>query len=372
VPPSESWYYEDVQAPASTPLSAFFEPILRLVGWTPPDPTYGRACLPFSPWERRIRDDPKITVHDYRVQYGPSEWISYHTWQDEGAAEKAGVEADFMFIHGINDAGHIFARHARRFLDAGLRVIILDLPGHGRSTGLHVYVPDMNYLTDGVHRVVVHHVQRDREHGINPQRKLFVSGASLGGYTAAAYCMRYHGPNSPPPSLTEPDGPIVSGVVLQCPLIEVSADSRPAYAVELMARGLSFFLGRLGFAAANKGRNTDRIEIEYAFESDPSTYHGKLRIATGLAILRGLTELESRLSEITVPLLVLHGTSDRVTSYHGSERLYQAAQTDDKQIELLEGYQHIILRQGDDEADDRDRQRALDIILNWLEPRSKR
>jgi len=34
----------------------------------------------------------------------------------------------------------------------------------------------------------------------------------------------------------------------------------------------------------------------------------------------------------------------------GSERLYQAAQTDDKQIELLEGYQHIILRQGDDEV----------------------
>ena len=191
-----------------------------------------------------------------------------------------------------------------------------------------------------MHRVVVHHVQRDREHGINPQRKLFVSGASLGGYTAAAYCMRYHGPNSPPPSLTEPDGPIVSGVVLQCPLIEVSADSRPAYAVELMARGLSFFLGRLGFAAANKGRNTDRIEIEYGASpvrglSDlqrssliPAPVrccthglanrpdHGKLRIATGLAILRGLTELESRLSEITVPLLVLHGTSDRVTSYH--------------------------------------------------------
>ena len=119
--------------------------------------------------------------------------------------------------------------------------------------------------------MVVHLVQRDRERGIDPQRKLFVSGASLGGYTAAAYCMRYHGPNSPPPALTEPDGPIVSGVILQCPLIEVSADSRPAYAVELVARGLAFFLGRLGFAAANKGRNTDHIEIEYGARSDPLT-----------------------------------------------------------------------------------------------------
>lgn len=106
MPSSESWYYEGVQAPPSTPLSAFFEPLLRLVGWTPSDPTYGRASLPFSPWERKIRDDPAITVCDFRVQYGPSEWISYHvrhavsitrlllqTWQNEAAADKAGIEA---------------------------------------------------------------------------------------------------------------------------------------------------------------------------------------------------------------------------------------------------------------------------------------
>ena len=34
----------------------------------------------------------------------------------------------------------------------------------------------------------------------------------------------------------------------------------------------------------------------------------------------------------------------------GSERLYQAAQTEDKQIELFEGFQHIMMRQGVDEV----------------------
>ena len=78
MPAADSWYYQDVQAPASTPVSAFLEPVTRLLGWRPSDPTFGRSSLPFSPWELRVRDDPRVTVHDYRVMLSPTEWISYH------------------------------------------------------------------------------------------------------------------------------------------------------------------------------------------------------------------------------------------------------------------------------------------------------
>ena len=44
------------------------------------------------------------------------------------------------------DFGGKFAEHARTFLDEGYRVIVPDLPSHGRSTGIHVHLPDLDLL----------------------------------------------------------------------------------------------------------------------------------------------------------------------------------------------------------------------------------
>ena len=49
-------------------------------------------------------------------------------------------------------------------------------------------------------------------------------------------------------------------------------------------------------------------------ETDPQTYHGKLRIATGLAILKGIEMVNTRLHEVNLPFKVFHGTGDRVTN----------------------------------------------------------
>ena len=102
-------------------------------------------------------------------------------------------------------------------------------------------------------------------------------------------------------------------------------------------------------------------------EADPQTYSGKLRIATGLSILRGITNVNARLSEVTVPFKVFHGTGDRVTNHRGSQRLYEQASSQDKEIQLYDGQQHVLLKVGRDEEDDKKRQRVLKDMLDWLE-----
>jgi acylglycerol lipase len=52
-------------------------------------------------------------------------------------------------------------------------------------------------------------------------------------------------------------------------MLRISPQSRPPYALELIARALSRWGGRLGFAEANRGKGSDDPGVEAEFSSDP-------------------------------------------------------------------------------------------------------
>ena len=81
-------------------------------------------------------------------------------------------------------------------------------------------------------------------------------------------------------------GPSVPQGVFLCPMLAISPESRPPYIIELIARGLASIAPALPLADANKGKNSEDPEVEEEFLADPMTYHGKLRIATGLGCLK--------------------------------------------------------------------------------------
>ncbi|KAG0661557.1 hypothetical protein C6P46_003969 [Rhodotorula mucilaginosa] len=376
------------------------------------DPTWGRAPLPRAPDEARIRAthghrDGKVWLDEHTKD----EWVAYQVWEPTKGSQDR--ECDLVFCHGINDYGGKFAVHADHFLDAGYRVVVPDLPGHGRSTGIHVYTPRMEALADAVYAVIKDVALQDsrlvqeQEGSYTQTRKVFVAGQSLGGFTATLTCLKYGAPvdTSLPSASHASFRPTISGGIFLCPMLAISPESRPAYAVELAARALASIAGPLPFASANKGKNSEDPSVEEQFDQDPQTYSGKLRIATGLAVLQvrnrissvhrpvskrfrspghkltrltfalfernvrvqAITEINDKLSHLRVPFLLCHGTGDRVTSYHGSERLLREAESTDKELKLYPDYQHILLRKGKDAADDMRRQTVLNDMLEWLD-----
>ena len=96
-------------------------------------------------------------------------------------------------------------------------------------------------------------------------------------------------------------------------------------------------------------------------------YTGKLRITTGLACLHGMQSVEARMHELRLPFKVIHGTADRATNWRGSQKLFETSSSKDKEIEIVEGAEHILLRVGRDAADDKPRQEILAMMLDWLE-----
>jgi alpha-beta hydrolase superfamily lysophospholipase len=116
-----------------------------------------------------------------------------------------------VWIHGLNDYGGRASESIHLWLSAGLdpvgatadigiRVVVLDLPGHGRSDGQylhfycgsnirHVLFRDILCLPRVVRQLVEYITKYDNPapEGLKEVRKVFIGGGSLGGWTALVY-----------------------------------------------------------------------------------------------------------------------------------------------------------------------------------------
>jgi alpha-beta hydrolase superfamily lysophospholipase len=81
--------------------------------------------------------------------------------------------------------------------------------------------------------------------------------------------------------------------------------------------------------------------------------------ASSLAVIR---DAWRRYAGWTTPVLVFHGTADRLTNPAGSKRFIDTIAATDKTLRLFEGGYHEILN-------DLDRDEALRLVLGWLEER---
>lgn len=154
-----------LQALWRTLWQVWIEPFLIFVHlYEPADRTYGRCDVPFSKMELRLHENPDVTVSFYKTMMpNGKDFVWYQVWEDKLAQRSTGRLADMVFCHGTGVHSGTLASHSRRYLDAGYRLIVPDLPSHGYSTGLHVYQARMRGYTDGVRQVIHDVARRDDE-----------------------------------------------------------------------------------------------------------------------------------------------------------------------------------------------------------------
>lgn len=92
-------------------------------------------------------------------------------------------------------------------------------------------------------------------------------------------------------------------------------------------------------------------DLLIAGESQPSKTMEQLVLAD--------ERLEKEFSQITLPVLILHGTNDKATKYSGSEFFYAHAGAPDKTLKLHEGHYHDLLN-------DVDKEKVIADIREWL------
>ncbi|XP_042491272.1 caffeoylshikimate esterase isoform X2 [Macadamia integrifolia] len=263
------------------------------------------------------------------------------------------LKALVCYCHGYGDTCTFFFEGiARKLASSGYGVFAMDYPGFGLSEGLHGYIPSFDAIVDDV----IEHYSKVKE---NPEfRNLpsFLFGQSMGG----AIALKVH--------LKQPNA--WDGAVLVAPMCKIADDMVPPEFLKYILIGVAKFLP--------KQKLVPQKDIaEMAFRDmkkraltpyNVIAYKHRPRLGTAVELLKTTQEIEKRLEEVSLPLLILHGEADTVTDPSVSKSLYEKARSKDKKLSLYKDAYHALLEGEPDQMIFQ----IFDDIISWLDEHSKR
>ncbi len=265
--------------------------------------------------------------HDLLPLFGQS-------WTPDGKPR-----AVINLVHGFKDHSGRYEKWATRFAENGYGVIAVDLRGHGRSGGRRGYAPGFkSYLKDVE---VLRRQAMDLFDGV-PH---VLYGHSLGGNIVANYLI--NGVLLPEAGvITSPWFSLASGLpVFQKIMAQTMRYVLPGLLVrsELEAEGLS-----------------RKREVVDAYLRDPLVHNSILPRLYFEIEDAGLKASRS-IYKINVPLLVMHGTDDRITSIKLTRNFVMNAGNRTTYKEWPGAYHEL--------HNDILEQEVFDFVLNWLNNR---
>lgn len=212
------------------------------------------------------------------------------------AWETENPKAIVCLVHGMGEHCSRYAHVAKFFNENGFSVISYDQRGHGRSGGKKGHTPSYDILLDDISLLL------KQAGSFYPGKPKFLYGHSMGGNLVLNYAIR-----------KKPD---VSGVISSSPWLKLAFDP-PAIQVSLARMINGIFPG---FTQSSKldasAISRDAQEVK-AYQND-KLVHDKISSNMFLSIHEsGLWALEHA-AEFSLPLLLFHGTADRLTSYKAS------------------------------------------------------
>ena len=218
----------------------------------------------------------------------------------------------------------------------GWAVYGLDHRGHGRSAGVRVHMrqyADFLADLDTFRRTVV-----TRHPGVRP----FLLGHSMGGQIALAYALDHQND--------------LAGLVLSAPALAAPPVPR---AVRVAATALVRVAPKLRRAVVDLATISSDAAVVADYRADALVHQGHPTIALSLALAVQMTLLPARARNLRLPLLVQHGTDDRICPPAGSRALETAVGTDDLTVRWYDGFWHEIYHEPE-------REKPLADLREWL------
>jgi acylglycerol lipase len=248
----------------------------------------------------------------------------------------ASPRAIVNIVHGFKDHSSRFEKWALRFAANGYGVMAIDLRGHGRSEGRRGYAADFTcYLKD----VRVLRRQTLNLFGDIPH---FLYGHSLGGNIVANYL------------ITEDLLP--KAAVITSPWFTLA--SKPSLFKTALARVLRYTMPGLLVASEleSEGLSRDKKVVE-DYLTDPLV-HNSILPRLFFQIEHFGIKASRSIYKINVPLLVMHGTGDRIVSFKQTRDFVMNAGNLTTFKEWPDAYHEL--------HNDIIQQEVFDYVLNWL------
>ena len=273
------------------------------------------------------------TAREERVEGAGGLEIFIRSWRPDGKAR--GVVA---IVPGFKSHGGYYGWVAEQLVADGLAVYAVDLRGRGKSDGERFFVEKIEDYASDVQSLVT--LARSREPGL----PVFLLGHSAGGVVSCVYTLDHQ---------AELAGLICEDFAFQVPAPDVAL---------AILKGLSHVAPHVHvFRLNNEDFSRDPNAVR-AMDDDPLIANEVQPTQTVAAMVRADERLKREFPLITLPVLILHGTDDRVAKPSGSQLFYDTAGSSDKTLKLYEGHYHDLLNDVGKEA-------VMADIRSWIDAR---
>jgi len=267
---------------------------------------------------------------------GPRGASIYHrSWVPDPPSRAA-----LLLIHGLAEHSGRYAALVEAAVARGVAVHALDLVGHGKSSGPRTFVRRFSEYVDAWAMSI------DRVREAHPGIPRFLVGHSMGALIAAHILLEHQ--------------QAFSGAVLTGPLVAVPPGVSPL--TVRLSRLLSALAPRLRLVGVHASGVSRDPAVVAAYRDDPLVFHGRTTARLGSEIVGAIRRLEGEAPRIALPLLILQGADDRLVDPRGARRLFEAAGSADKRLEVYDGLHHEIHHEPEHE-------RVIGDVLDWIEHR---
>ncbi|MEV0336754.1 lysophospholipase [Nocardia sp. NPDC050717] len=256
--------------------------------------------------------------------------IAWRAWLPESP------RALVVLVHGVAEHSGRYEYVGDHLAAAGFAVYALDHVGHGRSEGAKANIGSLDSAADNVATMLAFAGIAHR--GV----PWFLLGHSMGSLVVLHLVTR---------------GPVeVAGVVLSAPPLDIAVGN-PLQ--RLAAPLLTRYAPNLGVLALDSAAISRDPEVVRAYDDDPLVYRGRLPARTAVEILRHTDLVKKRLTTLTAPLLVLHGTADSIAAPTSADLLERGTGSSDVTVIRYPGLYHEVFNEPE-------RDQVLGDLVAWL------
>jgi len=248
-----------------------------------------------------------------------------------------------IVVHGLGEHSGRYGTLIDTLIPLGYAVHAFDLRGHGRSPGRRAYVKHFSNFTRDLHVFVENLRQR------YPAIPVYLFGHSMGGTIAAAYVIE------------RPEN--ITGLILSSPSITVLPDMASPFLLS-MGKLLSAVVPGAGIKSIEAAAISHDGRVVEDYMRDPLVLHAKFTARLGWELITAMRRITEQSGSIKLPILITHGTADRLTNPEGSQLLYRQCSSPDKTLMLYPDWFHETIHEPEKE-------KVLQDISEWLGKRSR-
>lgn len=258
--------------------------------------------------------------------------LSGTRWTPQGQ-----IKCGIILIHGHGEHTGRYGPVSEKFNKNGFLVQGVDVRGHGMSEGKQGHADSLLKLLEDVD-AGIQQIKMDY-----PSLPLIIYGHSMGGNLAANYLIQNGEDSFTGGILSSSWFRLAEVPVLKLKISQLMNGIFPSFtiATELDPNEIS--------------SDPDQV-LKYV--NDPMI-HNKISIRLGNELYNSGIDAIKRAGEISIPLLVVHGTEDNLTSFDGSKEFAEKS-GENCEFKSWEGMRH-------ETHNEKENEKVLDYMVNWVE-----